>query len=205
MENQTLNDFPTETRVDVSANLLETSHMEPDLNRTEKEFLYQNEIINQELKKYNYTCSMCILKAWIFFYVFCLVVNGLLCFLALIPSIKETSLFIWALRIFILGVILFFCISSYGCLLLWMAINSKDLFKVEKSLFLSKIALIWSSVLVFGHIGYCLFEEPLSWRLFLINLPGFTIPILNFATAICVKKVLLKRQIFERVSSYPTR
>ena len=207
MENQSLYNFPTETLVDISANLLETSKMEPDLNRTEKEFLHQNDIINQELRKYDgrlNTCSMILFKIWISLYMIFVVLGVWTLIYFLLLTLKETSLYYQLLHILMLLSIIIPLGLFYGCILLWGALNSKDLFKIEKCIFIFKICVLICPITTLLELVLNQIQKSKSWQGIILDcFLRLIFSGINYVAALYVKRVLLKRDVFQKVSSIP--
>jgi len=206
MENQKLTDLTSETRVDISSNLLETSHFEPDLDQTDEDFQQQNEIINQELKKYDKrlnTCSMCLFKFWICFYMTLISGEVFIQIQSLLFLLDMKSTFYLMVRIFMALNILVAFVLFYGCILFWGALHSKDPFKIERMILIFKIWLISGVAFLFADIALNLFEHYFEWdqtigkRLVLLVFAA-----INYAVGLYVKRVLLKRDVFQQVSSY---
>ncbi len=198
-----------ETHVGISTNLLETSHMEPDLNRTEQDFFYQNELINQELKKYDgrfNTCSMILFKTWLSIYMILVVFAVQASILGLIPMFQETSVYFQVIRLIImLNIIMLFGLF-YGCTLLWDTLGSKDLFKIEKCIFIFKICVFICLPVTLFELMINFFQNPEGWKATVMS--GIIRPIfcgINYVVALYVKRVLLKRDVFKQVSGTPLR
>ena len=203
MENPNLNDSKAEVHVEISQNLLEDG-IEPEADQTDEDFRQQNEIINQELKKYDgrlNTCLMIMIKVWITCYMTSLSISALRNLINLFSHPPQASILAWALCITnCIETIIIFA-TEYGCILLWMAINSKDLFKVERCLPIFKLYFIWSMIVTSLEFSLSIYLKMINWRLFLLSLLGFVTPVINLGTALYVKKVLLIRDPFKQVSS----
>jgi len=206
MENQNLNEMTTEARIDISANLLETPHREPDLNRTEKDFIQQNEIINQEVKKYDRrlgTCSMIIFRAWLSIYLLSIILGIDQLTYFLLKVFKDMSALAWTIRIFYICKVLVLLGLFYGCILLWRAADAKDLFKIERCIFIFKTCFIISIAfnlvdITFGFVQYPSWDQMVLGISYRLGYAG-----INYAVALYVKRVLVERDVYQQVSSYP--
>ncbi len=200
MENRKPNDH-----VDISTSLIENPHLQPDLNQTELDFIQQNAIIDQELQKHDghlNTWAMCLFKTWMVLSVMqdSVSIPGFT-YLVYLDIHNHTKTL--ARIILELSFILFSCVSLYAMILLWLALRSKDPFKAEKSVSLFKIYLLWSILSVFLYIAvqfYLNSSQPgPDERGMLVRLIP---PAINLWTALYVRKVLLKRDPFQQVSSH---
>ncbi len=200
-----LNDLTTEAHVEISTNLLGSSQEELEPDRSDFDFMQQNEIIDKELEKYDKMLKswpMVIYKAWTFVYVMTLFLGVVTLISVFISTIDETSTLYFALRILMVLCLLFFSSSIYGCVLLWTALRSKDLLRVEKCIFIFKIFLILGPICFFIDVATMFSEESANEMLFLISCSIPVTAIVNFATGMYVKRVLLERNVFQQVSSY---
>ena len=208
METTNVNDSKAEVHVEISTNLLETSQREPDLNQTEQDFLHQNEIINQELRKYDgclNTWPLIAIKAWMTCYMIYLSGYFLHFLISLFSSLPRKSILSWV--IFALEILnpFMICASAYGCILLWMAIGSKDLFKVERCLSIFKIFLIWNILVMLWSLCVMFYIQTWSWLVMKGCIFGVLISVPNLGMTLYVKKVLLKRDVFQQVLGSPNK
>jgi len=163
MRIQKLNNLTSETNVDLSRSLLEAPRAESNLNQTEEDFIQQNQIINQKLKKYDElleTCPMLIFKILTFIYV-TILSFGVLLVIFLLLVVKEPSFMGLIVSIVAILFAAFLCVSIYGCLLLWGALFSKDLFKAERCIYISKILFILSLLFFLENVGAGIYHNSL--------------------------------------------
>jgi len=207
MENQKLDYLTTETRIDLSKNLLEDPEVEQELepDRTDEDFRQQNDIINQELKKYDKllrSWPLIIYRIWLRIYFTLLVISALFVILLLVVMFQPASNWSWIGFIFLLITFLFLCVSSYGCVLVRIALHSKSLPKVERCIKIFKLLMILSTIFFFANLASDLYQKLFDWGSFWTDVSGPLVAIINLVTAMYVKKVLLKRDVFQQVSSY---
>jgi len=81
-------------------------------------------------------------------------------------------------------------------------LHSKNLFKVEKYILIFKTPLMVSIFVLLYGLALGIFRKSFRWNEALGNIAGLIIPVIDFETAVFVKKVLLKRDVFQQVSSY---
>ena len=193
---------------DLSQSLLEAPQADSELNRTEEDFIQQNQIIDQELKKYDKlleTCPMLIFKILAFIYMAILSFGLLLILVFFVLVLREPSALGLMICLIMLLFVVFLCVSIFGCALLLGALSSKDLFKVERCIYLSKILFILSMLFFLENVGAHLYNNSIEDKKALLTacLGPPVISIINFGTAQYVKRVILKRNVFQHVSSYP--
>jgi len=190
--------------------LLNTTNIESDkMNDTDDEFLKQNEVISEEIQKHNRllnTLPMRIYRVWLLLFTLAGVIISLYCLTIVFQTFffaHLTAKIIFWMSIGGLFVILVCPISTYGCFLLWTGIQQKDLLKVEKALLMYKLFTLFMlapqfiliiSKLVTGGINK---DEVIGYFV------AVGLVLINFYPIIQVRKILIKREVFAQISSFP--
>jgi len=203
MENQKPHDLQTGTHVVLSESLLKASYA--GSSRDDEDFRQQNEIISQELRKYDKqlnSCPMRIYKAWTLIWVTFLSLFLLTIIGSLFIIFKNSANFDLEFCAFMVVQLPVTCTSICTYILLWRALHSKDPFKVEKCIYIFKFLLVLSIIFWIFDLAWNIFRKSFTWERALGNLLAPIISMIDFGTAMFVKKVLLQRDVFQQVSSY---
>jgi len=188
-----------------SNNALNTSVAESAHDVTQ-EFLKQNQIIDEELNKYDQMLDswpMILYRIWIFLYAAVLSAGIIALLLYFVPVILKTEgglkyleLLLLILAIGIIGA------GIYGCIQMRLGLYSRDIAKVKKAISIYEEAAKYCTyVSVSQFVRYYFAGNP--WTVCLICLVPMTIALINLAPAEYAKGVLEKREVFQRVSSNP--
>jgi len=167
-----------------------------DINR---EFLRQNALISQKLRqcdKLLMTCPMILYRLWILMYT----LFKIMYFIVLLRSIfkfnSKTDILQVYLTVFAGLLMLFVCIFGIlGWIFVWNALLDKKLGEIKKAILMFKVEICFL-------IGFYLVMTADDFY----QAPFLALEVIAFLTiispAIYVKKVLIKRRPYSKVSSY---
>ncbi len=204
METPNVNDSKAEAHIEISTTLLETPYEESDLNQTEHDFLHQNEIINQELKRYDSslnTCLLCLFRVWMALYITIFGIYDILYIISYYLNFRHKTVSDCVFAVIHLIEIVLMAASVYGYVLLWRGLSSKDVFKVERSITFFKIYLAWDAFLNLYSLAGDLYHGTYAWDNYLICFAELMMQAASIGIALYVKKVILKRDVFQKVIS----
>jgi len=172
-----------------------------------KDFFEQNQMISEEISKYDQlltTCPMLMFRAWI---VFCAVWTLGGCFYIVLnfdvffSQIKQ--IFGHLSYLMLLLMVLASFVTLWGCILMWIALHSKSLQKMERSLSIFKLNARF--IIVFYSCMFVLqaLEKALNWVLAVAYLVSMLFGLIPVLPAIRLRNILAARNVFDQVSSFP--
>jgi len=172
-----------------------------------QEFLNQNQIINDEIMKFDQmlkTWPMFIYKVWTVLYVGYLIFMVLNFNLIAFPLMFEKEISRDMLLLAVLLVLdALFGIILYANVLLWVGLYKKDILRVERSLTILKWFAILGTIHSLVAVPFYLIENPSDLMMIFGSLSPALISLAMYFPALYVKGIFAKRQVFQRFSNYP--